>query len=83
MPRINVALRHLERKRFSHLLDDRLRLFETVRAHQHLPLAQAFLFRLIVLDVGHGRRLLAPGMVHQQLRIDPEFLDKHVLIRMS
>ena len=63
-----------------HLPDHHPGLVEGVGGGEHLAGADAFCLRLVRLDVGHGDRLIAPGMVDQQLRIHAEQPVKQLLV---
>ena len=65
---------------FRHFLNYDSRLFKSVWPHQDLAGSDAAGFRNKALDFPHGAGLPAPGMVDQQLRVDPEQLIEQVLI---
>ena len=69
------ALAHqIQYQLLRHFPDNQLSLFKGIGARQHLSLAQAVCRRPVSLDVLEPAGLPAPGMVDQQLRIDPEHL---------
>ena len=63
-----------------HLAEDQPRLPVAVGPRQHLPGREAVPVAAVVLDVRHGDRFDAPGVVDQDLAVDPEGLIEEFLV---
>ena len=63
-----------------HLPDNQPRFPALIRTLQYLTGACAVCLRLICLYVRHGTRFPAPGMIHEQFRVDAKQLIEQLLI---
>ena len=69
-----IFAEHAGAERVDHFAEDQPRLRILIRPRKYLPVAQAVAVRAIVLDIPHGDRFDAPGMVDQDLPVNTERL---------
>ena len=79
-PGHQVLGKHIITEDLDHLLEDQSGFLVFVWPWQDLAVTEAVAFTLIVLDIRHGDRLDAPGMIQQDLSVDTEFLIKELLV---
>ena len=73
-------IHQVQSKLIRHFAHDQPGLGKGIRLLQYLAGADAVELRFVSLDVCNGAGLPAPGMVNQQLRIDPKELIQHFLV---